>query len=190
VTLRPEQDDEQEFEDFVRRDGPGLLRFGLLLTGNAATAEDLVQNALTNTYAHWSRARRADPGPYVRRAMVNDRTSTWRRLRRETPLPDTHDQPVATDAYGQSDERMRLVAALAELTLPQRTALVLRYLEGWDDAAIAGALGVRRATVRSQVKRGLAALRTALDDTALADLDDPAQAPTESLSLSHLRTQP
>jgi hypothetical protein len=51
---------------------------------------------------------------------------------------------------------------LARLPLGQRTALVGRFYCGWDDDAIAGALGVRPATVRSLVHRGLAALRTEL----------------------------
>jgi DNA-directed RNA polymerase specialized sigma24 family protein len=51
---------------------------------------------------------------------------------------------------------------LARLPLGQRTALVGRFYCGWDDDAIVGALGVRPATVRSLVHRGLAALRTEL----------------------------
>ena len=38
--------DEDEFTEFVAAALPGLLRFGHVLTGNAATAEDLVQTAL------------------------------------------------------------------------------------------------------------------------------------------------
>jgi len=40
---------------------------------------------------------------------------------------------------------------------------VLRYWADWDEAAIAEALGCRRSTVRSHAKRGLDALRRAID---------------------------
>lgn len=49
---------------------------------------------------------------------------------------------------------------LLQLPMRQRAAIVGRYFGGWDDATIAAAIGVRPATVRSLVHRGLAALRT------------------------------
>ena len=52
------------------------------LVGNTHHAEDLAQEALARTYAAWSRARR-DPLAYTRRVLVNVKTDTWRRRRRE-----------------------------------------------------------------------------------------------------------
>ena len=153
-----------EFEAFVRQDGPRLLRFATVLTGDLVSAEDLVQTALTNTFAHWASARRAEPAAYVRRAIVNTRTSTWRRLRREERFPDHYDITQSGDAYGVADERLLLLAVLGQLPRAQRVTVVLRYLEGWDDAAIADALGIRQTTVRSHALRGLTRLRVLLED--------------------------
>jgi DNA-directed RNA polymerase specialized sigma24 family protein len=43
-------DDEAAFRDYVLARGTALLRIALMLTGNRADAEDLVQAALANTY--------------------------------------------------------------------------------------------------------------------------------------------
>ena len=43
-------DDEAAFRDYVLARGTDLLRIALMLTGNRADAEDLVQAALANTY--------------------------------------------------------------------------------------------------------------------------------------------
>jgi len=85
VTSSRERDASEQFAAFVRAEGPRLLRFATLLTGSRTDAEDLVQTALTATYARWSHVADRDPGAYVRRAIVNARTSAWRRTRRATP---------------------------------------------------------------------------------------------------------
>src|SRR5918996_822547 len=51
---------------------------------------------------------------------------------------------------------------LAELSPAQRTAVVLRHVDGLSYAEIAEAVGRPEGTVKAHVHRGLAALRTAL----------------------------
>ncbi len=63
--------DEDEFTEFVAAALPGLLRFGHVLTGNAAAAEDLVQTALGRSLRAWRLRRIEDPRSYVRKVMVN-----------------------------------------------------------------------------------------------------------------------
>lgn len=156
---------EHDFGLFVREHGPRLLRFAVAVAGPTA-AEDLLQSALTNTFVKWHTVRGRDPAAYVRRAIVNGRTSTWRRSRRDVPLPDDYELADPADAYGQHDDRQRLMAALLLLPRQRRAVLALRYLDGLDDAAIAGVLRVRPSTVRSAAQRGLAQLRTILEPPA------------------------
>lgn len=70
------------FSSFVRARGPVLLRAARSLTANPSDAEDLLQTALTKTYVAWERIEdhRALDG-YVRRALLNTRTSQWRKRR-------------------------------------------------------------------------------------------------------------
>src|SRR5689334_21407749 len=71
-----------QFTAYVRSKGPTLLRTARSLTPNPADAEDLLQTALTKTYLAWERIadHRALDG-YVRRTLVNTRTSQWRKRR-------------------------------------------------------------------------------------------------------------
>ncbi len=163
VTSSRERDASEQFAAFVLAEGPRLLRFATLLTGSRTDAEDLVQTALTATYARWSHVADRDPGAYVRRAIVNARTSAWRRTRRATPVAELPEL-AGPDAFAPSDDRAALRAALAGLTRPQRTVLLLRHLEGWDYGEIADALSLPRATVRSHHARGLARLREQLGE--------------------------
>jgi len=68
------------FDAFVGHRYAALVRFGYVLTGNRASAEDLVQTALFRTYRRWDRLDdQVDPFAYVRRTMVNAHIS-WTRL--------------------------------------------------------------------------------------------------------------
>ena len=152
-----------EFDEWVAARGPALLRLARALTGDAAQADDLVQEALARALPRWSRiSAMADPYAYVRRMVVNERTSWWRRFqRRETPTDTVPDAAVADP---EPDDHDRIWAACRRLPEVQRTAVVLRYYEQLEYAEIAELTGVREGTVRSRVSRGLAVLREELTD--------------------------
>jgi DNA-directed RNA polymerase specialized sigma24 family protein len=63
-------------------------------------AEDLVQACLLKAMPRWQHI--AEPMTYLRRVMVNQRVSWWRRLRRELPQADPPDR-VAPDDIGGAD---------------------------------------------------------------------------------------
>ncbi|GAA5146215.1 SigE family RNA polymerase sigma factor [Nocardioides marinquilinus] len=157
------------FDEWVAARGPGLLRLAFTLTGDAADAEDVVQEALSRALPRWSRiAGLDDPDAYVRRMVVNAHTSRWRAWRRKVSpverVADLADRPV-DDARGlDPDDSRRLWTACRALPEVQRTAVVLRYYEQLDYAEIAALTGVREGSVRSRVSRGLAALRAELGE--------------------------
>lgn len=148
----------EEFSAFVTTRYSSLLRFGYVLSGNADVAQDLVQDALERTGAAWSRITRKDaPEAYVRRAMVNGFTSTWRRRRREWLTGDVPE--LAATPVDPDDALWPLLLALPPR---QRAVLVLRFYEDLSESETARVLGVVPGTVKSQTSKGLAALRTAL----------------------------
>jgi RNA polymerase sigma-70 factor (sigma-E family) len=156
---------ELSFDAFVRERSAGLLRFAQLLTGNPDDAAEIVQEALTSLYPHWERVAAAgDPEPYVRRSIVNSRNTRWRR-RRERPVGEPAELDGVTadpvNAWADAEVFGRLFA-----TLParQRAALILRFYEDLEFAAIARQLGCAEATARSLVHRALADLRTRLPE--------------------------
>ena len=58
-----------------------LLHFAQLVAGDAPTGEDLLQIALARAYLKWSKISARDEHPlgYVRRIIVNENASLWRR---------------------------------------------------------------------------------------------------------------
>lgn len=146
-----------EFEDFAAARLDALLRYAVLLTGDREHARDLVQEVLTRALVKWDRIGAVDePYAYVRRMVTNEHLS-WRRRRRlpTVPLRDDEAQPPGPPP----DEMWQLLGTLPR---QQRAVLVLRFYEGLSDAEIAGVLGCRPGTVRSNASRALAALRIEL----------------------------
>jgi RNA polymerase sigma factor (sigma-70 family) len=147
------------FEDLYRREYDGLVRVAYLLVGDEALAEEVVQDAFVTTHLRWAKLSR--PGGFLRTCVVNgcrDRLRRRGRLATITPLLAA-DRATSDHDAAAADE---LFDVLATLPLRQRAAIVGRFYCGWDDSALAEALGVRPATVRSLVHRGLAALRIEL----------------------------
>lgn len=151
------------FDDWVATRGPALLRLAYVLTGNAADAEDVVQDALSRALPRWDRISHVDDvDAYVRRMVVNAHTSWWRKFRRrESPAAEVRtDEVVAGPAERMpADERQLIWAACQALPTDQRTAVVLRYYEQLEYDEIAALTGVREGTVRSRVSRGISVLR-------------------------------
>jgi RNA polymerase sigma-70 factor (sigma-E family) len=155
-------DDEHAFAEWATaRLGP-LVRFGFALTHDEGAAEDLVQLALVRTLLAWPRLRNHDdPEPYVRRVMVNEQLSTWRRKRRH---PEVRLEPhAAAEALPAEDaelvERDRVWRELVNLPPRQRAVLVLRFYEDRSERDVAELLGCSVGTVKSQTSKALAKLR-------------------------------
>jgi RNA polymerase sigma-70 factor (sigma-E family) len=151
--------DRTDFEQFVTEHGAALLRFSRHLTRDPYRAEDLLQKALTDTYARWSRVRRQDAVRYVRKAVVNAYIGSWRRRWSAEVAMDVPDRGDRRQHDEDTVTRLTLESALGRLPPRQRTVLVLRYLLDLPDREIAEMLGIDAGTVRSQAHRALASLR-------------------------------
>jgi RNA polymerase sigma-70 factor (sigma-E family) len=148
------------FREFVEVRYTDLLRTAYLLTGSRDAAEDLVQSALLTTMRHWRTV--ADPMAYVRRAMVNQRTSLWRRVGSREVLTDVPPDRATPDGAAGRADRDELLAALGRLPARMRAVLVLRYWEDLSEEESARMLGCSVGTVKSQASRGLSRLRDVL----------------------------
>jgi RNA polymerase sigma-70 factor (sigma-E family) len=160
------------FREFVLARRSALSRTAYLLTGDHAVAEDLLQTALVRTAEHWHRIVGGDPEAYLRRVMVNERTSRWRRRRYAVEVPTSTEAlaaasgpgwPSATavpDAADAVVRRATLVAALAQLPPRQRAVVVLRFFDDLSEAQTAEVLGCAIGTVKSQAHVALARLRS------------------------------
>src|SRR5438105_33120 len=75
----------------------------------------------------------------------------------------TESLPSSAELVAQAELQRELVGHVVALDDPYRSVVVLRYFHGASAAEIAKERGVPAATVRSQLARGLAELRTRLD---------------------------
>lgn len=152
--------DDAEFRDYVAARNAPLLRMAILLTGNRADAEDLVQAALAKTYLNWHRIQdRAALDGYVHRAMVNTQISWWRRRRLEEYPTDEIPEQAVDDCTSDSELQDAVRRALDRLPRRMRAAVVLRYFDDMSEAEVADVLGVSVGTVKSTVSRAVAKLR-------------------------------
>jgi len=153
--------DEAAFNDFVVARAPALTRTAYLLTHDHQLAEDLVQTALFKAAKAWDRIE-GEPEPYVRRILYTENISRWRRRRVSETFQPTYDAPAV--AGNDPDVHVALEHALAELTLRQRTVLVLRYYEDLTETETARVLGIGVGTVKSTHRRALDRLRAVAPD--------------------------
>lgn len=154
-------DTQDDFERFVRDNTASLLVTAHLLSGNAASAEDLVQDTLTRLYPKWGRVIGADvPIAYVRRSLINGFLNTRRgQAGRERPTDALPEQPTTVDFAAAVSDRDQVWRLLTTLPDRQRAAVVLRFFHDLSDEAAAKILGCRVGTVRSLISRGLTTLR-------------------------------
>ncbi|MBP7147472.1 MAG: RNA polymerase sigma factor [Acidobacteria bacterium] len=155
--------DETEFLGFYRDTAPRLHAFLCRCLGDAARAEDLVQES----YLRLLRSGLEAQGPqhrerYLFRIGANLARDHFRSpRRREVALDERAPEPrapVAEDAGEGADIR----GALAELSPRDRAMLWLAYVEGRDHAEIGAILGLRTASLKSMLSRARARLAAAL----------------------------
>ena len=156
------------FEDLVLAHQDRLFTIALRTCGARHDAEELVQDAFVRAY----RALAAWPAGRVRELRIRGWLTTillnaGRNRARVKRVPTTElvfdpGAEPAADSLARRDERDTWARLLAGLSPAQRTAVVLRHVDGLSYAEIAEAVGRPEGTVKAHVHRGLAALRTAL----------------------------
>ncbi|MEU5877562.1 sigma-70 family RNA polymerase sigma factor [Spirillospora sp. NPDC047279] len=145
----------------------GLIRLAVLLVGDEATAEDVVQDVFLRLQ---DRAPRLDDEgkllAYVRAAVLNGCRMTLRRRKRMWQRTEPHQPPVwsAESAAMLSEDRREVMLALQRLPRRQREALVLRFYLELSDDEVSEVMGIRPGTVRSTMARALAALARELGE--------------------------
>ena len=141
---------ESEFQDLYRAHGRPLWAYLYRLTGNAADADDLLQEAYCRLLAT-PMATREDSQlrAYLFRIATNAATDLWRRGgrggRRTEPLT------AETASVGDHGEAVALKQDMArtfrELKPQERVMLWLAHVEGTAHSEIADTLGLKAASV-------------------------------------------
>ncbi len=154
------------------------LRLAFHYLGNAADADDAVQDAFVKLYAHMA-TYRADLSfdAWFARIVVNTCLDHLKARRRLPVWPaGFHDSAwdvAAAHASGEPSAERRLLAldawqavseVVSHLPARQREVFVLTHLDEQPPQAIALALGMSPATVRVHLFRALRRLRAVLGD--------------------------
>ena len=148
--------DEVEFTEFATAAVRRLRRTAYLMCGDWHRAEDAAQDALLRVYTVWHRLeRRRGLNAYAHRTVVSvvldQAKKPWRR---EQVAEEIVHHPIAgPDLVGSVDNRLLVIAALAELPPRQRACVVLRHYSDLSLEETAQALGIRTGAVKSQSSR-------------------------------------
>jgi RNA polymerase sigma-70 factor (ECF subfamily) len=149
---------------------PALRRYAMALCGDAALADDLVQDGIERALVHAASLREPErPGPWLRSIVHNLFVDEVRRRRtRGIPVDMAkveNDLAVST-APADRSTTSDLARAMAGLSIEHRQILVLAGVEQLSYREIADELTIPLGTVMSRLARARAALRAALDPPA------------------------
>jgi RNA polymerase sigma-70 factor (ECF subfamily) len=151
---------EAAVEELFGRHWPKTHRAAYLIVRDAAAAEDIAQEAFLSAISALDRFDRRRPfAPWLHRIAVN-RAIDWSRAR--AVRGEVAASGALLDSLGSEpplegalEARTEIVAALSQLSVEHRAALVLRYLLDYTPGEIARTLDLPRGTVNSRLRRGL-----------------------------------
>jgi RNA polymerase sigma-70 factor (ECF subfamily) len=156
--------DGDAYASLVRAHQDIAFRTAMLITQDAADAEEAAQDAFIKAWRALPRFRRGEPWrPWLLTIVANEarnrRRSAGRRsalaLRVEPPREDGSAEATVLAA----ETRTALLGAMARLRDDDRLVLGCRYLLELSEAETAAALGVKPGTVKSRTSRALGRLR-------------------------------
>lgn len=156
--------DEGGFGEVFMAHRDSAFALALRICGDRSQAEDAVAEAFAKVFVQWRRKRVDNVGPYLRRAVVNEVTSAWRRRARERAWRERRngDGRGLRGFEDQADDAVAFRQALERLSPRQRSALALRYWADLPEAEIAAAMGCTAGAVKSYQHRGVQRLRQLL----------------------------
>ncbi|HEX5014836.1 MAG TPA: sigma-70 family RNA polymerase sigma factor [Candidatus Limnocylindrales bacterium] len=143
----------------------------LRITADAALAEDVVQDAFLGAWRNAARyiEGRGSVKTWLLSIVHHRAVDAVRRRRPASELPDVETPPPAAltlpDIWGEvagNLDRAEIASALATLSDVQREAIELAYFGGLTQVEIADRTGAPLGTVKSRIRLGLLAMRTAL----------------------------
>jgi len=159
--------DEAAFRLLVARHIDRAYSIALRILGNAADAEDVVQDTMLKVWTHRGRWQhgRAKFSTWLYRVVSNRCIDLRRKPRTENVdvVPEVADsKPDASSVIERAEMNDLLEAAMLRLSEQQRLAVILSYHENMSNGEIAGVMDSTVAAVESLLKRGRQQLRELL----------------------------
>jgi RNA polymerase sigma factor (sigma-70 family) len=155
------------FETLYRRHVHEVYRYTLAVLGNPADAEDVTQTTFMNAYrAFHDGERPRKPAHWLRAIAHNVCRQRFRQAARRPHVVgelDEADAAVGIDDEDLGPSAADITRALQSLPFNQRSALVMRELEGRRQAEIAEALDMSESAVEALLFRARRAMREQLE---------------------------
>ena len=160
-------DDEAAFRMLVERHIDRAYAIALRIVGNAADAEDVVQDTMLKIWSHRGRWQhgRAKFSTWLYRVVSNGCIDLRRKPRTKNveTVPEVADgQPDAASVIERNELNGMLELAMERLPEQQRIAVILSYHESMSNGEIAQVMDTTVAAVESLLKRGRQQLRQLL----------------------------
>lgn len=161
--------DRLAFDQLSLRHLPRLYQLAHRITGDAAAAEDVAQDAMLRV---WQAAARFDPerakfGTWLHRIATNLAIDRTRQARHTAPAPDDTlpaPGPSPEQQAATRQQRDRVAAALQEMPARQRAALALFYDQEMEGSQAAAALSVSARALEGLLRRARRFLAGRLED--------------------------
>jgi RNA polymerase sigma-70 factor (ECF subfamily) len=157
LVLRAQSGDREAFDALLREIAPPLLRYVARVTGDAALAEDAVQEtliAIVRKIAWLHDASLFRPWAY----RIASREA-FRLLRKSRRFTEPVEELPFVEQHADPWQRERLLASLDRLSPASRAVVMLHYLEEMPLADVAAVLELPLGTVKSRLSYGLVQLR-------------------------------
>jgi len=168
---RAQRGDDEAFHQLVDRHAGGLFKLAFALVGNAADAEDVMQETFLGALKTIRGfERRSSVKTWLCRILSKRAARCHRARRRHAAVPMENDtEPSATSetkgvpTSDAVDARLDMTEMIGALSAEHREVVVLRELEGMSYAEIAEVLNVPIGTVESRLYRARQELRSRLE---------------------------
>jgi RNA polymerase sigma-70 factor (ECF subfamily) len=156
--------DGDAYASLVRAHSDIAFRTAMLITQDAAEAEEAAQDAFVKAWRALGRFRDGEPlRPWLLTIVANEarnrKRSAGRRQALALRLVPHAETDSAEAAVLAGETRATLLAGLGRLREDDRLVLGCRYLLELSEAETAATLGVRKGTVKSRTSRALERLR-------------------------------
>lgn len=149
-------------ENCITMHGAQAWRLAISLAGNAADADDVVQQAWIVAWRKADNAPR-DAWPWLAGIIANEARNLRRKRALRSHAPLTEESAMSLDRRPERTELARLLdEALQRLPEDQREAIVLTHLSGFTQQQAAEIADVPLNTLKARVRRGLDHLRARL----------------------------
>ncbi len=153
---------------------PALRRYAMALTGNAALADDLVQDSIERALKHSTQLRDiASLAGWLRGILRNLHIDEIRRRKghgQQQDILELADHPDLSVAASDGSMARDFVRAMNALSLEHREILLLAGLEELSYRQIADELGVPMGTVMSRLARARERFRALIETGGRADV--------------------